>query len=187
MIRRSVAIPFAACAIFCLTLAVRAANTANPFVGDWALTLPDGHPGWLGVTDDNGKLSASLLWNVGSVLPVEKVRRDGDALILTRGTGRDALSHARRPGPARCRFDGSHDAGELCRRFDQARGQEVDMRAQPGLLDQRACSKQIARRVGREVLGRRHESACRAPGGRGLEARQEALRCACYPRGARGV
>jgi hypothetical protein len=107
MIRRSAAIPFTVCAVFALTLAVHAADTSDPFVGDWALTLPDGHAGWLGVTDDNGKPTASLLWNVGSVLPVEQVRRDGDALIVTRGRGRDAVTFtARADGDTlRCTLD----------------------------------------------------------------------------------
>src|SRR2546423_323597 len=96
MIRRSVAIPFIACAILSLALSLRAADSSNPFVGDWALTLPDGHAGWLGVTDENGKLAASLLWSVGSVLPVDQVKRDGDALVLTRGRGRDALTFTAR-------------------------------------------------------------------------------------------
>jgi hypothetical protein len=39
----------------------------NPFVGRWALTLPDGCAGWLSVEKHDGHLSASILWGSGSV------------------------------------------------------------------------------------------------------------------------
>jgi len=61
-----------------------AADAANPFVGNWALTLPNGAAGWLGVTEDQGKLSASILWGGGSVLPVDDVKVDGNTLVVTR-------------------------------------------------------------------------------------------------------
>ncbi len=57
---------------------------ANPFVGRWALTIPGGRAGWLGVTEKNGELSAGILWGGGSVVPVKTVAMDGDALCLTR-------------------------------------------------------------------------------------------------------
>ena len=66
----------------CATLA--AAETANPYIGRWALTLPGGGPGWLGVTQENGYLDASLLWGGGSVVPVDSVFLDGDTLVVTR-------------------------------------------------------------------------------------------------------
>src|SRR5213076_1016196 len=70
-------------------LLARSASAANPFVGEWALTIPGGGAGWLGVTEKEGKLSASVLWGGGSVLPATGVRLEGDTLILTRpGTGR---------------------------------------------------------------------------------------------------
>ena len=61
-----------------------AAEDAKPFVGNWALTIPGGGAGWLGVTDTDGALKASILWGGGSVLPVTTARVDGDTLILTR-------------------------------------------------------------------------------------------------------
>lgn len=73
-----------------LLLAARpicAADSANPFLGHWALTIPGGAAGWLGVTENQGKLSASLLWGGGSVLPVANVKVVGDALVLTRQSG----------------------------------------------------------------------------------------------------
>src|SRR5439155_26130963 len=71
----------------------RTALAANPFIGEWALTIPSGAAGWLGVVEKDGKLSASILWGGGSVLPVEGVKLDGDTLVLTRlhqNRGRDA-------------------------------------------------------------------------------------------------
>ncbi len=55
----------------------------NPFVGRWALTIPGGGAGWLGVTQENGYLDASLLWGGGSVLPVDCVFvGDGDLYVV---------------------------------------------------------------------------------------------------------
>ena len=57
----------------------------NPYLGSWALTIPGGAAGWLGVTQDkDGKLAGSLLWGGGSVVPVDGVKVEGDALIVTR-------------------------------------------------------------------------------------------------------
>ncbi|MBI4556660.1 MAG: DUF1080 domain-containing protein [Candidatus Hydrogenedentes bacterium] len=56
----------------------------NPFIGHWALTLPGGGAGWLGVTNDQGFLDATILWGGGSVVPVDSVYLDGDALVVTR-------------------------------------------------------------------------------------------------------
>ena len=61
-----------------------AAEGGNPFVGNWALTIPGGGAGWLGVNENQGKLSASVLWGGGSVLPVDGVKREGDKLVVTR-------------------------------------------------------------------------------------------------------
>jgi hypothetical protein len=62
-----------------------AANDAKPFLGEWALTIPGGGAGWLGVTEKDGQLQASVLWGGGSVLPVASVKVEGDQLIITRG------------------------------------------------------------------------------------------------------
>ena len=57
----------------------------NPFIGNWALTIPGGGAGWLGVVQDaDGELDASILWGGGSVVPVSSVRIDGDTLVITR-------------------------------------------------------------------------------------------------------
>lgn len=59
-------------------------HTANPYIGHWALTIPGGDAGWLGVTQENGYLDASILWGGGSVVPVDSVYLDGDTLNVTR-------------------------------------------------------------------------------------------------------
>jgi hypothetical protein len=69
--------------------AARAANAAapdaaKPFLGSWALTIPGGAAGWLGVTEKDGQLKADLLWGGGSVLPLTTAKMDGDRLVLTR-------------------------------------------------------------------------------------------------------
>ena len=56
----------------------------NPFVGRWALTIPGGGAGWLGVTQENGYLDASILWGGGSVVPVSSAFLNDDTLIVTR-------------------------------------------------------------------------------------------------------
>jgi len=56
----------------------------NPFIGRWALTIPGGGAGWLGIEDKGGTLSGSILWGGGSVLPVQEVAVEGDKLIVTR-------------------------------------------------------------------------------------------------------
>jgi hypothetical protein len=61
-----------------------AAEPANPFLGDWALTIPGGGAGWLGVDSCQGKLSAKILWGGGSVLPVDGVKTEGNKLVVTR-------------------------------------------------------------------------------------------------------
>jgi hypothetical protein len=61
-----------------------AADSANPFIGSWALTLPNGAAGWLGITQKDGKLEGRILWGGGSVLPVQGVKVEGDTLVVTR-------------------------------------------------------------------------------------------------------
>jgi hypothetical protein len=56
----------------------------NAFVGRWALTIPGGGAGWLGVEEKDGVLTSSLLWGGGSVLPTASTKLEGDALIVLR-------------------------------------------------------------------------------------------------------
>lgn len=64
--------------------AVFASESENPFIGRWALTIPGGGAGWLGVEQINGELKASILWGGGSVVPVSRARIKGDLVILER-------------------------------------------------------------------------------------------------------
>ena len=63
-----------------------AADESNPFLGNWALTIPGGGAGWLGVTREKGYYDASILWGSGSVLPVASVffNEDKTSLYVTR-------------------------------------------------------------------------------------------------------
>jgi hypothetical protein len=56
----------------------------NPYVGSWALVLPGGGAGWLGVEEKNGALEASLMWGSGSVVPLASARVEDGRLVLTR-------------------------------------------------------------------------------------------------------
>ncbi|TAN36237.1 MAG: DUF1080 domain-containing protein [Verrucomicrobia bacterium] len=56
----------------------------NPFLGNWALTIPGGQAGWLGVSETNGQLQASMLWAGGSPFPLSSVKVEGATLVLTR-------------------------------------------------------------------------------------------------------
>ncbi len=80
------------CRTLCLTIGVlllsaastRAEAADNPFLGNWALTIPGGGAGWLGIADDDGELAGSILWGGGSVVPVSTAQLDGDTLVVTR-------------------------------------------------------------------------------------------------------
>jgi len=65
-------------------VSVFAAESANPYIGRWALTIPGGGAGWLGVERVKGELKASILWGGGSVVPVSRAKMDGDTLRLER-------------------------------------------------------------------------------------------------------
>jgi hypothetical protein len=56
----------------------------NPFLGEWALTIPGGAAGWLGVHERDGQLEASMLWGWGSVEPVASVKVEDGKLVVTR-------------------------------------------------------------------------------------------------------
>ncbi len=70
--------------LFCLLHYSRGAEAQNPFVGGWALTLPGGYPGWLGVESDGNQINAEMLWRSGSVFKLDGARLDGERLVLTR-------------------------------------------------------------------------------------------------------
>src|SRR6185437_14316474 len=61
-----------------------AADASNPFVGRWALTVPGGGAGWLGIAAEKGYYDGSILWIAGSVEPVDSVFIFNDTLHVTR-------------------------------------------------------------------------------------------------------
>ncbi len=74
--------PLTIAAVFSLGSLLNAAD--NPFIGRWALTIPGGGAGWLGVEEKDGSLSSSVLWGGGSVVPTTSTKVEGDTLIVTR-------------------------------------------------------------------------------------------------------
>ncbi len=79
-----IAIMFAAASMMFVSLSAHAAKASDPFIGRWALTIPGGGAGWLGIEDAGAYLDGSILWGGGSVVPVESVYVNGDALVVTR-------------------------------------------------------------------------------------------------------
>lgn len=71
-------------ALSCAVAMLHGQAAEHPFVGYWALTIPNGGAGWLGITETNGRLQASILWGGGSVVPVTSAEVQGDTLVLTR-------------------------------------------------------------------------------------------------------
>ena len=65
-------------------MGVLPAVSAQPYVGRSALTIPGGGAGWLGVEESGGKLTASILWGGGSVVPVQQAEAKDGVLVLTR-------------------------------------------------------------------------------------------------------
>jgi 3-keto-disaccharide hydrolase len=65
-------------------VSANAAENIKPYLGRWALTIPGGGAGWLGVTQEKGYLDASILWGGGSVLPVASVYMGEHGLVVTR-------------------------------------------------------------------------------------------------------
>jgi len=83
------------CLALCLSsTAVLAASPADPFLGRWALTIPGGGAGWLGVEQKDGYLDASLLWGGGSVVPVPTVFVVEDELYVIRYSNVDRKNAA---------------------------------------------------------------------------------------------
>ena len=82
--KRSICYLLACSALYIPCVSVIAAESVEPYIGRWALTIPGGGAGWLGVTQEKSYLDASLLWGGGSVLPVDSVYMDDDGLTITR-------------------------------------------------------------------------------------------------------
>jgi len=67
-----------------LVLTEKFASAAeNPFLGNWALTLPGGYVGWLGITQEKDYLDGAMLWRWGSVTPLDSVFLNDKALVFT--------------------------------------------------------------------------------------------------------
>jgi len=77
-------IVFSAVAAVATAVLSLSASADNPYLGHWALTLPNGAPGWLGVSGEKGKLDAAILWGGGSVKPVNSAAVEGEKLVITR-------------------------------------------------------------------------------------------------------
>jgi len=60
------------------------AQADSAFTGRWALTIPGGGAGWLGVEEKDGGFTSSVLWGGGSVVPTSSTKVEGDTLIVTR-------------------------------------------------------------------------------------------------------
>ena len=56
----------------------------HPLLGRWALTIPGGGAGWLGVEEKAGQLKSSILWGGGSVVPTQQTVADDNKLIINR-------------------------------------------------------------------------------------------------------
>ena len=61
-----------------------AAEDLNPYIGRWALTIPGGGAGWLGVAETNGQPVAHILWGGGSVVPVDRAKMGENTLNMER-------------------------------------------------------------------------------------------------------
>jgi hypothetical protein len=72
--------------VFALSACTFLQAAENPFIGRFALTIPGGGAGWLGIEESDGALKGSILWGGGSVLPVASAKVEGDTLIITRAT-----------------------------------------------------------------------------------------------------
>lgn len=78
----------------CLLASSSLAFAENPFIGRWALTIPGGGAGWLGVEQKDGGLKGSILWGGGSVVPVQEVKVDGDTLtVIRQSKAKNAKTH----------------------------------------------------------------------------------------------
>ncbi|MGV3663828.1 MAG: 3-keto-disaccharide hydrolase [Prosthecobacter sp.] len=60
------------------------ASAESAFTGRWALTIPGGGAGWLGVEEKDGSFSSSVLWGGGSVVPTTSTKVEGDTLTVIR-------------------------------------------------------------------------------------------------------
>jgi hypothetical protein len=72
------------CVVLLLVGCTVAIAATDPFVGRWALTLPDSGAGWFGISQGPEGLRTEALWGSGSVRPVARTSIEGDRLVITR-------------------------------------------------------------------------------------------------------
>jgi len=61
------------------------ADAASPYVANWALIIPGGNAGWLGVNrQQDGSLKASMLWGGGSPFKLTNIKVREDKLVMSR-------------------------------------------------------------------------------------------------------
>ncbi|HRR34110.1 MAG TPA: DUF1080 domain-containing protein [Kiritimatiellia bacterium] len=73
------------CGAVTLFAADACCEAAKPYIGRWALTIPGGGAGWLGVeTQADGALKGSILWGGGSVVPAAETKVENGALVVVR-------------------------------------------------------------------------------------------------------
>jgi len=72
--------------LLCVTAPmISVADEATPFIARWALVLPGGGAGWLGVErQQDGSLKSSLLWGGGSPFALTETKLRQNTLVLTR-------------------------------------------------------------------------------------------------------
>ena len=84
-------------ASLCAITFPRANAAENSFLGNWALSLPDRQPGWLGVETDGSGIKAEMLWVSGSVFPLDSARLENGKLVLTRNHETDGKTPDGKP------------------------------------------------------------------------------------------
>jgi len=66
------------------TTSMSVAQSPDRFIGRWALTIPGGAAGWLGVEQDGAGYKSQILWGGGSVVPTNETNIEDDTLTIER-------------------------------------------------------------------------------------------------------
>jgi len=72
--------------LLCLTAPlVSMADAASPYVANWALIIPGGSAGWLGINrQKDGSLKASMLWGGGSPFELTNLKLRENKIVMAR-------------------------------------------------------------------------------------------------------
>jgi len=83
------------CAVIILAAVVggHCAHAGNRYIGNWSLILPNGGPGWLGITHAEGHLDAGIFWGGGSARPVSSIRVEGNRLVAVVLNGKTIIDN----------------------------------------------------------------------------------------------